>query len=114
MGNSAGAPARVYTGTAISLHWLVVAMLVCAAALGLYMTGLQLSPTKLKLYSWHKWLGVTIFLVAVLRVLWRLTHPAPPLPALLPVWQRRTAAFTHILIYILLFAIPLSGWLMSS
>lgn len=103
-----------YTSTAIALHWLMALMIVCAAGLGLYMVGLDFSPQKLKLYSWHKWLGVTIFLVAVLRAVWRLTHPAPPLPASVPPWQRRAAAFTHALIYMLLLAIPISGWLMSS
>jgi cytochrome b561 len=96
------------------LHWLVALMILCSATLGLYMVDLQLSPAKLKLYSWHKWLGVTIFLVAVVRLGWRLTHPAPALPATVPAWQQRSAALTHALLYVLLFAIPLSGWLMSS
>lgn len=103
-----------YSSTAIALHWLVALMLLCSATLGLYMVDLQLSPAKLKLYSWHKWLGVTIFLVAAGRLFWRLTHPAPALPATVPVWQRRAAALTHALLYALLFVIPLSGWLMSS
>jgi len=105
---------RRYTATAIALHWLLAVLVVCSAALGLYMVGLSLSPAKLKLYSWHKWLGVTIFLLAVLRVLWRLMHPAPPLPAATPLWQRKAAAVSHFLLYLLLLVIPLSGWLMSS
>jgi cytochrome b561 len=103
-----------YGATAIALHWLVALLLLCGAAMGLYMVGLELSPAKLKLYSWHKWVGVSIFLVALVRVLWRLTHPAPPPPASLPAWQQRAAWQTHALLYLLLFAIPLSGWLMSS
>lgn len=103
-----------YSGTAIALHWLVALMLLGSATLGLYMVDLQLSPIKLKLYSWHKWLGVTIFLVAAGRLFWRLTHPVPALPATVPVWQRRAAALSHALLYALLFVIPLSGWLMSS
>jgi cytochrome b561 len=109
----AGARQR-YSAAAIGLHWLVALMILCSATLGLYMVDLQLSPTKLKLYSWHKWLGVTIFLVAAVRLVWRLTHPAPDLPATVPSWQRRAAALTHALLYLLLFVIPLSGWLMSS
>jgi len=103
-----------YSATAIALHWLVALMLLCSATLGLYMADLQLSPIKLKLYSWHKWLGVTIFLVAAGRLFWRLTHPAPALPATVPAWQRRAAALSHALLYALLFVIPVSGWLMSS
>jgi cytochrome b561 len=103
-----------YTSTAIALHWLMAVMIVCAAGLGLYMVGLELSPQKLKLYAWHKWLGVTIFVIALVRAAWRLTHAPPRLPATVPGWQRYAAACNHALIYVLLFAIPVSGWLLSS
>jgi cytochrome b561 len=105
---------RRYTRTAVSLHWLMAVMILCAFALGLYMAGLQLSPAKLKLYSWHKWLGVSIFLIAIVRLLWRLTHAVPASPESSPAWQRAVAVLTHWVIYVLLFAIPISGWLMSS
>jgi cytochrome b561 len=75
---------------------------------------IRLCPTKLKLFSWHKWLGVTIFLIAVARLLWRMTHRVPGLPDSTPAWQRVAAAATHWVIYALLLAIPISGWLMSS
>jgi len=103
-----------YTNTAIAFHWLIVLAIIAAASFGLYMTGLSLSPQKLKLYSWHKWIGVTIFLLALARVLWRLTHPAPPLPPAMPRWQRIAALFSHLLLYTLVLLIPVSGWLMSS
>jgi cytochrome b561 len=103
-----------YTATAIGLHWLVAVLIACSAVLALYMVGLPLSPAKLKLYSWHKWIGVSIFLVAVLRVAWRLTHPAPDMPPAVPRWQRAAAAASHLLLYALIIVIPLSGWLMSS
>jgi len=105
---------RRYTATAIALHWLVVLLILCSAALGLYMVGLPFSPAKLKLYSWHKWIGVSIFLVALLRALWRLAHPAPAMPAATPRWQRAAAAASHLLLYLLVIVIPLSGWVMSS
>jgi cytochrome b561 len=66
------------------------------------------------LYSWHKWAGVTIFLFVVLRLGWRLLHRPPELPAGMPAWQRKAAEATHVLLYLLMFAVPLSGWLMSS
>jgi len=103
-----------YTKTAIALHWLVAVAVAGAASLGLYMAGLAFSPQKLRLYSWHKWVGVTIFLLALGRVLWRARHRAPPLPAGMPGWQRSAAAGTHVLLYALIFVIPVSGWLMSS
>jgi cytochrome b561 len=105
---------RRYTATAITLHWLIALLVLCSATLGLYMVGLPLSPAKLKFYSWHKWIGVSIFLLAVLRALWRLTHSAPELPAATPRWQRVAAAASHLLLYLLIIVIPLSGWLMSS
>jgi len=75
---------------------------------------MDLSPFKLKLYAWHKWIGITVFGLALLRVLWRITHPVPPPPAGMPAWQRQLAAAVHGLLYLLLILIPLSGWLMSS
>ena len=107
-------PPTRYTSTAITLHWLIFALIACGFALALYMTGLPLSPQKLKYISWHKWIGVTVFALALARVCWRLTHPAPPLPASIPVWQRSAANATHALLYGLIVVIPLTGWLMSS
>lgn len=103
-----------YTTTAVSLHWLMALLIFGALALGLTMVELPLSPLKLKLFSYHKWLGVTIFLFAVLRLLWRATHPAPGLPGGMPKWQRAAARLTHGGLYAVFFAMPLSGWLMSS
>lgn len=107
-------PVARYTATAIALHWLVAVFILAAFPLGLYMAGLALSPLKLRLISYHKWLGVTILLLAVARLAWRAGHVPPPLPESLPRWQHRATAALHFLLYALLFAIPLSGWLMSS
>jgi cytochrome b561 len=103
-----------YTRTAIALHWLMALMILVALPLGMVMTDLDLSPTKLKLYSWHKWLGVTIFALALLRIFWRVKHAAPGAPDTMPIWQRKVAAALHGLLYVLMLAIPVSGWLMSS
>jgi cytochrome b561 len=103
-----------YTLAAIILHWLTVVLLVASVSLGLYMADLKLSPLKLKLYSWHKWVGITIFLLVAVRLTWRTMHPAPPPPAAMPRWQRRSAALNHWLLYVFLVCIPISGWLMSS
>lgn len=107
-------PPPGYTRTAIALHWLIALLIFCTFPLGLYMADLPFSPGRLKLYAYHKWLGVTVFLLAVARIGWRLTHPAPPPPAGLPAWQRIAAAATHRLLYVLILAVPVSGWLMSS
>jgi cytochrome b561 len=107
-------PPQSYTATAIALHWLVALLIFFAWPLGVFMTDLPLSPQKLQYYAWHKWAGVTVFALALVRVLWRTRHPAPPLPAAMPAWQRRAAAGLHHLLYLLLLVIPLTGWLMSS
>ncbi|MDB5804115.1 MAG: cytochrome [Betaproteobacteria bacterium] len=103
-----------YTRTAIVLHWLIALLMLCGFCLGLYMTGLKFSPLKLSLYSYHKWIGVTVFSLALLRLLWRLTHKPPPLPPRMAAWQRNAAGALHALLYLLMLCIPLSGWLYSS
>jgi cytochrome b561 len=103
-----------YGAPAIALHWLVAALVLATFPLGLYMTGMPLSPRKLQLISYHKWIGVTVFALAWLRLAWRLHRPAPPFPPSMAMWQQRAAHAVHGLLYVLLIAIPLSGWLYSS
>ena len=103
-----------YTATAIALHWVVALLIVAAFGIGTYAVGLAVSPQKLKLYSWHKWIGVTIFLLLLARLAWRLGHPAPALPPTMPPWERTLAGTTHAAIYLLLAAVPVTGWIMSS
>lgn len=103
-----------YTPTSIALHWVVALLVLVNLAFGLYLVGLPLSPQKLRYFSWHKWVGVTVFVLATARILWRLRH-APPLPPVsMPAWERRLANASHALLYALMFAAPLSGWLFSS
>lgn len=103
-----------YTRTAIGMHWLVAFAIVATFSVGLYMPDLPLSPDKLKLYSWHKWAGVTIFLLVLFRLAWRLTHRPPAPPPGISAWQRIAAEATHFVLYVLMIIVPLSGWLMSS
>lgn len=103
-----------YTHTAIGLHWLMAAGLIGTFSLGVYMHELAFSPTKLQLYSWHKWAGVTLFGLALVRLAWRAGHRPPELPAAMPALMRRAAGLVHGALYLLMLAIPLSGWLMSS
>lgn len=73
-----------------------------------------ITPTKLKYFSWHKWSGVTVFVLSLLRVLWRATHAAPSMPDGMPRWQQGAAHLTHFLLYLLMLVIPASGYLYSS
>jgi cytochrome b561 len=96
------------------LHWLVALLIIAAFALGVTMTDIPgITPTKLKYFSWHKWLGVTVFALACLRLLWRLTHPAPAYPAGMATWQQKAASGLHGFLYVLMLAIPLSGYFYS-
>lgn len=96
-----------------ALHWLTVLLLLAGAGVGLYMTGLKLTPTKLQLYSYHKWIGVTVFLVVLGRLWLARSKPVPDHPAH-AAWQHLAAVVTHHTLYLLLVLIPISGWLMSS
>ena len=88
-------------------------MILGSLGVGLYMTGLPFSPTRLKLYNWHKWAGMTILILSALRLLWRLTHQ-PPADAPMPTWQRLASHSAHWALYALFFAVPLAGWAYSS
>lgn len=107
-----------YSGTAKAFHWVLAIAIVTLFCVGLYMTGLPFSPARLKLYNWHKWAGVAILALSVLRLLWRLTHRPPALPAnmvaAMPAWQQFAHHAVHFLMYALFFAVPLIGWAYSS
>ncbi len=102
-----------YTTTAVGLHWLMAAAIIGMLVLGSYMSDLPLTPQRLKLINWHKWAGIVILGLSVVRLAWRLAHPPPLLPPG-PVWQERAAKSVHALMYLLFFTVPLVGWAYSS
>jgi cytochrome b561 len=102
-----------YDAGAIALHWLTAVLVVANLLLGVAMVPLPISPRKLEWYLVHKSIGLTVLLLTSLRLLWRSLR-AHPAPVPMPRWQRRAAALSHALLYVLLFAIPVSGWLYSS
>lgn len=112
--NASPNPARQYSGFAKGLHWLMALLIAGLVALGLYMHELPLSPQKLQLYSWHKWAGVTVFVLLLVRLATRIAFPPPPLPAQMSRLQQQAAHAGHLALYLLMLAIPLSGWVMSS
>lgn len=103
-----------YTGVAIALHWLLAIAIIGMLGVGVWMTGLETSPTKIEVYTWHKWMGLTILVLAALRLAWRASNPPPLYAESIPVWQLRAAIHTHRLLYLLMFAMPLTGWLQNS
>jgi cytochrome b561 len=102
-----------YTVPAIVLHWLLALAIVVSFCVGVVMHELPVSPTRLKLYNWHKWAGICILALSALRLLWRLTH-RPPADVPMPAWQAKAAHAIHGLMYVLFFAVPLAGWAYSS
>jgi cytochrome b561 len=106
-------PGARYTRTAIHLHWLIAGLILCAFVVGWVMMQLPVSPLRVRLVNWHKWIGISVLMLAVLRVLWRLKHPAPALIGM-PRWQRILAHGLHGLFYGLLFLMPISGWFSSN
>jgi cytochrome b561 len=103
-----------YAPVAKALHWLAAGLVLGMIGLGLWMVGLPLGLTKLYAYSWHKWIGLTVLVLTVLRLAWRVYRPPPALPDTVTRWERAVAPWSHGLLLVLLVALPLSGWLMSS
>ncbi len=101
-----------YTSVAIALHWTIALLAIGQIAGGLYMAGLPDSAgaEKVALFQLHKSFGITILLLTLARLGWRLTHKAPPLPGAMPGWQKTTARVTHWMFYALLIGLPLGGW----
>lgn len=111
--NLRGTPRR-WGSIAQAFHWIIVAALLVQGALGLYMVTLPKRPSTIPWYDVHKSLGLTILLLALLRLAWRLFDRRPTDPPQMPAWQRIGARVGHALLYGLLFALPLSGWLFDS
>lgn len=101
-------------GLAKFFHWAVVVLLLAQATLGLVMVNLPKKPSVIAYYTLHKSLGLTILLFALLRLGWRAFDRRPEEPATMPHWQVVGARLGHALLYTLLFAVPLSGWLFDS
>ncbi|HZK99011.1 MAG TPA: cytochrome b/b6 domain-containing protein [Caulobacteraceae bacterium] len=108
-----GAGRARYNAVAIALHWLIAALLIANIGLAWYfntLSGLaKVPPTQL-----HKSIGVTILLLSVLRLAWRLVNPPPPLPGSVKGWERLAAETVYVLFYGVMIGMPLSGWALSS
>jgi cytochrome b561 len=97
-----------------AFHWLIVALVITQVTLAKFAEGLPIGVEKLATLARHKSVGITILILAALRLLWRWANPVPVLPPTLKPYERRIAHFTHGALYALLFAMPISGWAMSS
>jgi len=103
-----------YTAIAKLFHWGMALVFVGLITLGFVMTDMSLSPEKLQYYAWHKWAGVTVFMLVWLRLGWRVLNPPPAYPATMSPVLQRFAHLGHAALYGLMVVIPVSGWLLSS
>ncbi len=102
-----------YSAVAIILHWLIAIALIVNWRLAEAAEHLE-GPAAAVYMNPHKALGITVLILTVLRIIWRLMNPPPPMSASLKPWERMLAKTTHALFYILMISIPLLGWLATS
>ena len=102
-----------YRWPTIGVHWLTVLLIIAAYVLATILEDMTLSPQKLKLYSWHKWIGITVLFLLPLRLLFRFLDPLDHRASLTALEVKASAA-VHGVIYLLLIAVPMFGWLHSS
>lgn len=98
---------------AITLHWLVVILIIGQLILAGVADDMPNSPAKFDIFVWHKSLGLTVLLLVLARICWRLANPTPALPADTPPRERTLARLSHGLLYALLIAVPISGWIIA-
>jgi cytochrome b561 len=96
-----------------SFHWLIALLLFGQLALGWIAKDMRVSPDKFELFVWHKSIGISILLIVALRIVWRFRNPPPASIGEVTLWQARLAQGAHALLYILMIAVPLSGWWIS-
>jgi cytochrome b561 len=102
-----------YTSVAVVLHWAIALLIITNVVLGLganYIPDVYVRPV----IDLHKSIGITVLGLAFLRLAWRLTHKPPPLPEGYAWWERAAAQAAHVLLYVLIFALPLTGWIHDS
>jgi cytochrome b561 len=106
-----------YGAVAMALHWLMAGLLIFLIVLGLYMVSLPdagFTTRKIVLILYHKENGIYALALVTLRLAWRINNVLPKLVDTIPDWQKVTARFVHLVLYGLMFALPITGWLMSS
>jgi cytochrome b561 len=116
--STTAAPARRavarYTLTAVSLHWVIAFLIFCNIALGLIGVNWASPAWERPMLDLHKSIGLTVLALVFVRLFWRLTHRPPALPAQYPKLEAFAAHAAHYALYVLIFALPLTGWIHDS
>jgi cytochrome b561 len=102
-----------YTRGAVLLHWLIAVLVLANVILGIGHDYFQKSISDAMVYI-HESIGIAVLGLALMRLIWRLTHTPPPLPAAYPQWEKNAAQLAHYALYCLIFIMPISGWLKIS
>jgi len=104
-----------YTSVAILLHWLIAILLLGQVALGWFLETIPRgAPLRGFYVNLHKSTGLTLALLILARIAWRIANPPPPMPSFMPLWERRAAAWSHIALYACMLGMPLSGYIASN
>lgn len=102
-------PLRRYSNAAVALHWITAVLVLFQIWLGLSFADMAQGPQRTELFTWHKTIGATILVLALIRLAYRLKNPPPPFPPDLPKWRRYVAVWNHRLFYFALIVLPLTG-----
>jgi cytochrome b561 len=105
---------RAWGALAKTFHWLIVLLIIVQWLIAEHADDLPNGLAKLQTLAWHKSIGITVLMLATLRLVWRWLNPVPSLDGLAKPAERMLARLSHVLLYALIFAMPLSGWMMSS
>lgn len=97
-----------------SLHWIMALLVICLLGVGLYMGTMSLSAAKIQVYNLHKSLGICVLFLIIGRICWHIISRTPHFVETLKPWEKKAATLVHFSLYILLIAMPLSGWIFSS
>jgi cytochrome b561 len=111
-----------YSTIAIALHWIIAIAILSVVFLGWWMEDLRHQAIAgdvsfdfvQAVFNWHKTIGISILVLSIARLAWRLTHPAPPLPETMKPWEKTVAKATHIAFYVMMIGLPLGGWATAS
>lgn len=106
-------PKLRYDPVAVFLHWFIALSIIVMIPLGLFMDDLPIS-IRFDAYAFHKSLGLVVLTLSLFRLIWRFMNPPPALPASMKPWEKLAANTVHWVLYFLMFAMPLTGWLMVS
>ncbi len=104
-----------YTNVAIALHWILALGILWQVGLGFYLDDVPRgSPERTAWVNLHKSIGITLAVLILARLAWRIAHRPPPLPGSMPAWEQVAARFSHALLYVCMVGVPLTGYVATN